>query len=154
MVGNRYKLLPLPGEPAAFSKLARPILVPVRAGFDAHPPAGVSWDYEMLDEDPKKITMITDGVQTRRVQDPTDEEVAEGVSCSECGAPVDHYCLGGGVHESRCEAFEVAEVAMFAERDRATRRTAILKERGAGGYTSCRGEPCGVCNVCHPAWPL
>lgn len=102
-----------------------------------------------------EITQIIDGVHTRRVQDPTAEEVCE-VPCEECGAPKGYYCSLppaslDRVHASRCDAFEAVERAAFAEHDLKYRRDAIVALRATGVLVSCSGSPCGVCYVCLPS---
>lgn len=100
------------------------------------------------------MTML-DGVQTRRVVDPTYEEVV-GESCPRCEAAAGQPCDGldasaGEVHSVRTELFEKNEQAAFNKRDRDHMLEMIARARQSGARVLCAGDdPCGICSKCAP----
>jgi endogenous inhibitor of DNA gyrase (YacG/DUF329 family) len=137
-------------------KLSGPIIVPVRP-FD---PAFSAPPSELLDQlnapGGDAIRYVIDGLQTRRVQDPTYAEVIEvpcptcgapsdspcnavmSEPCPTCGAPIDSPCTAVNCtllhpHPERMDAFDAIEEVAMAERD-ARERVRIAAEMEAAGW--------------------
>ena len=100
----------------------------------------------------KENMFLLDGIQTRRVVDPTPEEVVEAVSCPACNVGVGVACIdpGGLTHSQRLFYFERVEEEAFGLHDEQEMRRLIVESRESGNWVSCMSKACGVCCVCAP----
>ncbi len=100
--------------------------------------------------------MMLDGIQTRRIVAPDDDEVIALVACPTCLAAIGEACGAGDPHDvdgpcdQRMKVFEQVEAVAFRAFDRETRSARIMEARAAGMFVSCLGERCEVCCRCAP----